>query len=544
MKTFIATISMTAFAFLTGFAQEMPADLKAKLDAKALEVIQNNESKAKAWVSQQKTAWETIQCMAFSVGEDDVKLIKSIADKKHPLDYVSQEAFITEQAGLASALPEYKAQLGASTYNAIRKSFEATNPTNIGVLVELMQKATTAKMEIDSITSDKVRPRTLAIIKKVVAEEYPGNFAEQLKTIKEILEGKSAEATADTNANQPEKRITNRELEKMTREMFANQTYLTDGEKRAIAILTEIQGKKVMLIPASAYVPGTTLSNVRGEQLEYNENEVYSSKEYPFVIVFPKNIPENYFPAKFITNKQYKELPGQTKFIVGYIKQNVMAYPVRINSVTSTQVVLTTFLPPNMAEGSMIVDPQTKETLSFIVANPVKLRKINWMDRNQVNRLVRYIEAETGKLCAIRIDDFSKWEKFTDEKYYEQKVVLDRLKLVTNELLKLFTSSQLSDSESSQVVGQIVKKHYNGFKSKMERSSFERKYKAFIVDMCNLIKAEQRKASDVDFYAIFKEDIRINMEILNQMLNTYEKATKSQAFLNMLQEDLKRLQDM
>ena len=544
MKTFIATISMTAFAFLTGFAQEMPADLKAKLDAKALEVIQNNESKAKAWVSQQKTAWETIQCMAFSVGEDDVKLIKSIADKKHPLDYVSQEAFITEQAGLASALPEYKAQLGASTYNAIRKSFEATNPTNIGVLVELMQKATTAKMEIDSITSDKVRPRTLAIIKKVVAEEYPGNFAEQLKTIKEILEGKPAEATADTNTNQPEKRITNRELEKMTREMFANQTYLTDGEKRAIAILTEIQGKKVMLIPASAYVPGTTLSNVRGEQLEYNENEVYSSKEYPFVIVFPKNIPENYFPAKFITNKQYKELPGQTKFIVGYIKQNVMAYPVRINSVTSTQVVLTTFLPPNMAEGSMIVDPQTKETLSFIVANPVKLRKINWMDRNQVNRLVRYIEAETGKLCAIRIDDFSKWEKFTDEKYYEQKVVLDRLKLVTNELLKLFTSSQLSDSESSQVVGQIVKKHYNGFKSKMERSSFERKYKAFIVDMCNLIKAEQRKASDVDFYAIFKEDIRINMEMLNQMLNTYERATKSQAFLNMLQDDLKRLQDI
>ena len=544
MKTFIATISMTAFAFLTGFAQEMPADLKAKLDAKALEVSQNNESKAKAWVSQQKTAWETIQCMTFSVGEDDVKLIKSIADKKHPLDYVSQEAFITEQAGLASALPEYKAQLGASTYNAIRKSFEATNPTNIGVLVELMQKATTAKMEIDSITSDKLRPRTLAIIKKVVAEEYPGNFAEQLKTIKEILEGKPAEAAAEATADQPEKRITNRELEKMTREMFANQTYLTDGEKRAIAILTEIQGKKVMLIPASAYVPGTTLSNVRGEQLEYNENEVYSSKKYPFVIVFPKNIPENYFPAKFITNKQYKELPGQTKFIVGYIKQNVMAYPVRINSVTSTQVALTTFLPPNMAEGSMIVDPQTKETLSLITANPVKLRKINWMDRNQVNRLVRYIEAETGKLCAIRIDDFSKWEKFTDEKYYEQKVVLDRLKLVTNELLKLFTSSQLSDSGRSQVVGQIVKKHYNGFKSKMERSSFERKYKAFIVDICNLIKAEQRKASDVDFYAIFKEDIRINMEMLNQMLNTYERATKSQAFLNMLQDDLKRLQDI
>ena len=544
MKTFISTISIAAFALLSGYAQEMPADLQTKLEAKSKELNPNDASKAKAWVSQQKTAWETIQCMAFSVGEDDVKLIKSIADKKYPLNYVKQESFLTDQAGLASALPEYKAQLGATTYNAIRKKFEASNPDNISVLVESMQKATSAKMEIDSMTTEKFRPKTFALIKKVAAEEFPGDFAEQLKTIKEILEGKSESTSDDAGTQQTEKRITNRELEKMTREIFANQTYQTDGEKRATVILTEIQGKKVILIPTSAYVPGTTLSNIRGEQLEFNEKEIYVSKDLPFVIVFPKNIPENYTPAKFINDKQYKELPGTTKYIVGYIKQNIMAYPIRINSITSTQVLLSTFLPANMAVGTMIVDPITKETLAVVVPQPIKLRKINWLDRTQVNRLTRYIENESGKLCSIRMDNLSKWEKFVDDKYYEQKVLVDRLKQVTADLIKLFTASQLVDSENSQIVGAVVKKHYSGFKSKMEKSSFERKYKAFIVDLCNLIKVEQRKIAEVDFYAHFKDEVRINLEILSQVNSAYEKATKSQAYTNLIQDDLRRYQGL
>ena len=545
MKTIISTLSIIAFAFLSGVAQEMPADLKAKLEAKAAELNPDNASKAKAWVAQQSSAWETIQCMTFSIDAGDVALIKTLADKKFPLNYVSQESFITDQAGLAGSLPEYKTQLGAITYDAIRKKFEASDSTNIGVLVETLQNAVTAKMEIDAISSDKLRPKTLALIKKAAAEEFPGDFAEQLKTIKEILEGKSAIAVeGNANAPQEDKPKTNRELEKISRDLFANQTYITDGEKRAIAILTEIQGKRVMLIPATAYTPGTTLSNVRGEQLEFNEGEVYISKDLPFVIVFPKNLPENYTPAVFINDKQYRDLPGTTQFIVGYIKQNVMAYPVRINSVNASQVILSTHLPANMLEGSMIINPNTKETLALVAQQPLKLRRVNWMVRSEVNRFVRFMEADAGRLCAIRVDGLSKWEKFSDDKYYEQKAVLERLQLATKDVLKLLTTSQLSDSENSPTVGAVIKKHYQGFKSKMERSLFERRFKTYLIDLCNIIKAEQRKITDTNFYTMFKEDVRIQMEILNQALATYEKATKGQAYMNILPDDLKRYQEL
>ncbi len=547
MKTFIATLSLAVIAIAPIFAQEMPAELKTKLEAKAAELNPNDVSKAKSWVSQQQTAWESIQSMTFNIDASDTDLIKQLAEKKYPLNYVSQESYISNQAMAASGLPEYKVQLGAIAYDAIRKKFEASENDNIEALVEVLQHAVTAKMEVDSISSDKFRPKTFALIKKVAAEEYPGNFVEQLKTIKEIIEGKRSDIIEndEEGENVPEQKkvLTNLELKNVALDAFTRQTYTTEGENRGIAVLTEIQGKKVMLIPFSCFTPGTTLSNARGEQLEYNENEIYASKELPFVIVFPKNLPEGYVPAKFINDKQYRDLVGTSPFVVGYIKQNITAYPVKINSINNTSVILSTFLPNTFAEGTMLIDPNTQETLSLVVESPARLRRVNWMERSEVNRLMRMLESESGRREAIRIDGFSKWEKFIPEKYYEQKLAVERLKLLSQEFLKLFTNTNLSDSENSTIIGETVKKHTKEFRTRMDRSLFERRYKTFMNDMSNIIKAELRNAENIDFYSAFTSEVDFYRGILNQVLKTYEQASKGQTFMRIVQEDLKRNQN-
>ena len=63
------------------FAQEMPADLSAKLEAKAAEVNAGNSAAAKTWLRKQVGAWETIQNMSFAADESDIQLIKEIAEK-------------------------------------------------------------------------------------------------------------------------------------------------------------------------------------------------------------------------------------------------------------------------------------------------------------------------------------------------------------------------------------------------------------------------------------------------------------------------------
>jgi len=549
MKTLVATFCAAAFALLSAYAQEMPADLKTKLDAKAAELNPDNAAKAKAWAKQQTEAWENIQNLSFTIDAADVEMIKSFADKKFPLDYLSQEGFITEQAKAAAELPDLKTQLGAPAYEAIKKRFESEGKMNINTLVESMQTALAAKMQIDSLTTDKLRPRTFALVKKVAAEEYPGDFDAQLKTIKEILEGRPAEATAvevsdaeTGSTNTPDKPLTHRELDAIAREMFSTQTYMTDGEKSVTAVFTEIQGKRVMLVPFRNFLPGTTLSNVRGEQLEYNEKEIYVSKELPFVIIFPKNVPESCKNAVFINDKQYKELPGTTQYIVGQLKQKTVSYPIKINSVKSTTITSATNLPPNFCVGTLVVNPTTRETVSILIETPVKLRKVNWMDRSEVNRMIRYLENDYIPLQAIRLDVFKRWEKFSPEKYYEQKAYIERIKGITDSYLKFFTTKNLSDCEMLPFLGETIRKHLKELKSRMDKPLFERKYKIFMMDMSTIAKHELRNTSNMDFYSVFTSEIGLHKDILEQVIKTYEKASKGQAYIGLVQEDIKKAQ--
>ena len=108
MKNFITPLFLALFLVAPAFAQEIPEDLKAKLEAKSAQINANNPAKIKSWVKKQTEAWETIQNMAFSADDNDVKLIKTLAEKKFPLDYVAQEPYIGEQAAVASGLADFK----------------------------------------------------------------------------------------------------------------------------------------------------------------------------------------------------------------------------------------------------------------------------------------------------------------------------------------------------------------------------------------------------------------------------------------------------
>lgn len=549
MKTFITSISLAVIAAASAFAQEMPAELRAKLEAKSAEVNADNASKAKSWVKKQVEAWETIQNMSFSADENDIKLVKELADKKFPLDFVKQEPFIGEQASIASGLGDYKTQLGAAAYGELKKKFTESGKTNLNTFLELLQNETAAKLELDAMTTDKMRPRTFALIKKAAAEEFPGNFAEQLKTIKEILSGKAAEASASETVaaggneqGQKKRPATMSELENLVKERYTAQTYMTDGDGRGAAFLSKIQGKQVAFIPFAAFTPGLTLSNARGEQLEYNEKEIYVSKNLPLVLVFPKELPEGTKNSEFINDKQYRDLVGTSQFVVGYLKQKLMAFPVKINAINDKILKLNNNLPMSYSEGTLIINPNSMETLAVVMSAQAKIRRINWFQRSEVNRLMRDIESEAGTLEARRLDNLGKWEKFSEDNYIDQKMKVERIGNVAKDFVKLFSTTQLADSENSPVIGMIVKKHLSALKKRMDKSSFERAYKAYMLDLSNLIKTEVREINNTDFYSGFEGDVKKYTEVLEQVQKTFENAAKSQAFRNLVQEDIKRSQ--
>ncbi len=549
MKTFIATISIIALTAVSAFAQEMPADLKMKLEAKALKETNNDASLAKTWIAKQKGAWESIQSMTFPIEANDIKLIKDMAENKYPLDYISQESYISKQAAAAASLPDFRLQIGEASYLAIKKAFEKSGKTNISDLLDILQKALVSKTEIDGLSCDKFRPKTFEIIKKAVAQEYPADFDEQLRTLKEVIEGKKAEEiAADTMIqgmeNEPQREITETERKKLAIELFNTQTYMTNTEHSASVLLTEIRGKRVMLVPFDAFTPGTTFSNHFGDQLEYDENEVYSSKEAPFLIIFPKNVNERFVPAKFALSDRYRDLIGTSQYIVGRVKQNIDAYPTRITSINDKIVSSNRRLPTSFTEGSLLLDTATKETLAvYIKASPTP-KRVNWLEKSEINRFIILMErTETEGHIAMRVDKLVKWEKYTSEKYYEQKMALERLQKVFEEFVAYLTTKNISDLENSPVFGNQVKDIVLTFKSRMNEPMRERKYKEFMSTLTTLIKTELKKVDRIEFYTGFMNKVDLYTNLINQQLKTIETLNKGQNYKMIIQQDLMRNQE-
>ena len=151
MKKFAALFILASISALPSYSQEMPADLKTQLKEKAAQLQPSNKAAAKTWLVKQMNAWESIQNLALAADPDAVETIKKLAAKKYPLDFVSQETFITEQAVAAAGLADLKAQIGAAAYASLKKKFEESGESDFNKFVETINAQITAKSQIETL---------------------------------------------------------------------------------------------------------------------------------------------------------------------------------------------------------------------------------------------------------------------------------------------------------------------------------------------------------------------------------------------------------
>lgn len=82
---------------------------------------------------------------------DDIEMIKKLAEKKFPLDYVSQEVFINEQAVAAAGLPDLKSQIGKASYDAIKAKFDKEGKTDLNEFINLLNAQIAAKSQLEML---------------------------------------------------------------------------------------------------------------------------------------------------------------------------------------------------------------------------------------------------------------------------------------------------------------------------------------------------------------------------------------------------------
>lgn len=554
----------------------MPADLKSKLEAKAAELQPSNKSAAKTWLVKQMNAWESIQNLAFAADADDIEMIKKLAEKKFPLDYVSQETFINEQAVAAAGLPDLKSQIGKASYDAIKAKFDKEGKTDLNEFINLLNAQIAAKSQLEMLKPlPSIDESTFSITKEVLKKKYPDDFLAQLNELKKLSNAvdaaadaaaksggtppaaapgtepapgqpAGAAANAQAGAGTPQQPLTLAELNLKAREQFNSHTLTVEGESKVTALPVVMHGKQVILIPFSAFSggPNVSIMNNLGEQVDFDQSNIFASKNYPFVIVMPKSsIPSTTVNANLATDKEYREIVGKTIFFMGYTATNIQIFPVKLNAVSDQTLVLSSRIPNNFIDGTVLMNPEDDLILGSMIAFKKEFPKVNWGTRNSVNFLRRTIETKNPFLTCVRIDRLDPWEKLDFEKLAKQKKKLDSVNKLLWDFILLNTSKRLVDTEKLAIVGQTVSKYKEELKTRMEKSRFDRLFRQYLQDLMMLIKSELRDVNPDEFYTLYRYDLNQAINSLKSVIAFYENAIRTNSLSPLVPDDIKRVQN-
>lgn len=550
------------------FAQEMPADLSAKLEAKAAEVNAGNSAAAKTWLRKQVGAWETIQNMSFAADESDIKLIKEIAEKKYPLDYVNQEKFINEQSIVAAGLPEFKVALGKDGYEAVRKKFFDSGKTDLNELVENLRSQAAAKTEIDSMKpiGDEM---TFAITKEVVAKKFAGDYVSQLAFLKkQSAPAAAAPAAAATSEPQTSdnavattttltsetavmdsetaKRPMNvSELNKIARDIFSKETFVVEGAIKCTAVAAEIEGKQVILMPFTAYSPDSSITvlNNLGEEVQYDKDSIFACKDLPLMLIFAQSVPADTLNVAFPTDNLYRDLIGKNVFFVGFTTNNIQSFPVKINAISDPIITLSTRIPTNFQEGTILLDAESGVTLGILTINNPIIKNVNWKNRSEVNKFLRSLDTNFKSLNCIRIDRLGEFEKVESERFKAEQKKIAELKVLALDVIKVLTNSRIDELSGLPVIGKIVNKHKRDMMRKQEKSRFDRLGRQYLQDIITLIKVNLKDYNPNEFYTAHRVDAIQYQNVLNDFIKTFDNALRSGNFKEFLPYEANRIQE-
>lgn len=563
MKRFNSLFISLVLGSTAVFAQEMPADLSAKLEAKAAEVNAGNSAAAKTWLKKQIGAWETIQNMSFAADENDIKLIKDIAEKKYPLDYVNQEKFINEQSIVASGLPEFKVSLGKDGYEAVRKKFFDSGKTDLNELIEILRTQAAAKTELDTMKpiGDET---TFAITKEVVAKKFAGDYVSQLAFLKKQnapatpaaeTPTTAAEETATTaliasdtavmNAAEAKKPLNISELNKMARDLFTKETFVVEGAKKCTAIAAEVEGKQVIIMPFTAYSPDTsiTILNNLGEEVQFDKDSIFACKDLPLMLVFAKSVPADTLNVTFPNENLYRDLIGKNVFFVGFTTNNIQSFPIKINAISDPVITLSTRIPTNFQEGTILVEAENGITLGVLTINNPIIKNVNWKNRSEVNKFLRSLDNSFKSLNCIRIDKLGDIEKVESERFNSEKQKISELKSLALDVIKIFSNSRIDELSNLPVLGKIVNKHKRDMLRKQEKSRFDRLGRQYIQDIITLIKVNIRDYTPHNYYTAHRVEAIQYQNVLNDFIKTLDDGLKSGNFKDFLPYEAKRKQE-
>ncbi len=523
-RTFTSLI-LTALTFIpvAVFSQEIPEDVKAKIVETANDVVKKGHRND--WVLRQIEAWESINAMTFNVPDAYVAKIKAAAQKKFPWRFAKQEEFINNQTEALAEVLEMKAQFAKDEFDRLFAAFEKKNHDNYRAVSDAFQKAMEQKEEIKNFAIDGMDPSMLEITKQVLAQKFPDNFTEQLKALKkqaamislvadakEIKEAKEQEQAAKAAA--PKRS----EIVKKVEEIFRNSTLnVTGNGKTASGIVSEIDGRRVLIFPASVFAKDAlSVSNAKGEEATIPIKRAFSSKTFPLMMVqIPADFSIDVAAVELAQNEELKACVAQKLMLSGYIDSEMRTRETTINKLVDNTLKISIQVSGAYYEGSAILNPKTNHIAGICMASPRGI----WTSDIGAETKRKYeseLERAPRWLTVYRTDLPFAWIPVKSDKMDEQFELNDRLREINSALGLLLCGGSLADAKNSTVTQKIAEKYLKELDISMAKTKLRVIYRAFINDVIVMLRSIVSKTRPAEFYANTKSDLMFNFSLTSK----------------------------
>ncbi len=530
MKKTIFTIGLCLAMFCAGslYAQEIPADIKTKIQEKAKAKKNWSEEKRANWIERQHEAWESINSAKYSLPKSDVQTIKAKAQEKFPYHYSKQEPFISEQTDALIEAYSQKENFDKAEFDELFKQSCKNNANDFVAVSKEISEAAEIKNEIKDFKIDGMDADTLNITKNVLAQKYKLDYKKQLAELKK--QDKMLDSVEDAKKlvekqkqKENKKALTKNEIIKLAEAQFKKGTLLISGNsKTGTGIITTIDNKTAIIFPATLYSEdGIKASTATGEEADISLKRCYSAKEYPLMMTFLEELPFEVVPMAFATTEEMRQCVGKDVVVIGNFAETTRALVTKLTKITSSEVKTQTNILNSYQEGSLILTTSYKPIA--ICLNPTqKLPELKFSNRMK-NELERNLKKKGRYLTTLRTDTSIKWVPVNIKKMQEQKKITEQLKEINYALMATISGS-LSEAAKNRITQSTATKYMKVLETRMDITKIRLEYRSFISSLTNILRRPLAQVKTIDIYANMRDELGLHLAIAKK----FEEALKNE----------------
>ena len=590
-----------SYLAINSIVPEIPLEVFSEIRKSSEEKFDLNFVDQLKHINSQMQAYTAIDNYKFVYEKDVCEKTNVIIAKFFEKDYILREKMF---APWANFLKQINIQIAALNNPALFEKLDAFisesegNPDNAKVAMTTLLDYKSRVERMNAPFNELVSQ--FAEVKKEAADLYPEDYAKQYS----YLEQKSRELSANYYAQRAqassERRDSNRERaankdgdmfivtkehEEMIKNIFNKSVFTTRGylETVNVAILVNINDKKVILC-SPQFLTNKLPITFGNSSATITCSSAMMSSDYPLIMLIPDSIPESCEALEIITADDVAKILDKNMFMIApsqsslrlatvsifsedtkYLNMSYGALP-RFSRVTTlkplnrsgTSLLITTTTSSPEVSQAIIIDPDSGKLVSMAVDryNPGVItsggttgsivgHEVSAMP--DYNTLVRQFDGALkttkpfGTIDFIRMTNLTSWTKFSIDELNKQKTTLRKYTDLNNDFLMFFKNNSYDTTLRSRTLGSIAEKHRQELLyQRMSRVSYERTYKAYMLEVLYALKRETISPLELTkYYAAYRDALEFQINLRNAMHDYLAEAIKDGNVINILHNDLR-----